>query len=95
MYLLKAGGHQAHEPAAWNLAARFQRAFERGFEALRATYRGRWPDASATAAIFIPAFLALCAALLSAVSVAGAGFLSDHRRRPVQSALPRQDRHAH
>src|SRR6201993_3284750 len=38
MYLLRAGPHHARETAAWNLPARFQQAFERGFNAARDAY---------------------------------------------------------
>jgi len=60
MYLLKAGGHHHEEPPAWNLAARFQRAFERGFEGLRNGYRNVLEGCIRARVLFVPVFLAAC-----------------------------------
>jgi CzcA family heavy metal efflux pump len=62
MYLLRP--HQIHEsePQRWNLPARFQWAFERGFEAMRMGYLRTLETCVRRRAIFVPAFLALCAA---------------------------------
>jgi len=62
MYLLKAGVHQHTEPAPWNLAGRVQRGFERAFEALRAAYLRTLEGCVRRRAIFLPGFLAICAA---------------------------------
>jgi len=63
MYLLKAGGHHAGEPPAWNLAARFQRGFERGFESIREAYRRTLATCIRDRAVFIPGFLVVCGAI--------------------------------
>ncbi len=62
MYLLKSGEHRPAEPAAWNFPARFQRAFERGFERARARYLSLVSACIHHRALFVPAFLAICAA---------------------------------
>jgi multidrug efflux pump subunit AcrB len=63
MYLLKAGGHHAERGSRWNPFSGFQRAFERGFEATREAYQ-RWLAACVRhRALFIPAFLIVCAAV--------------------------------
>jgi len=62
MYLLKVHLHRAAEPQWWNFAARFQRAFERGFENLRASYQRALEACIRHRVIFIGAFLILCAA---------------------------------
>jgi multidrug efflux pump subunit AcrB len=62
MYLLKVHGHHASEPQSWNIAARFQRAFERGFEAARMGYLRTLETCIRRRAVFVPVFLALCAA---------------------------------
>src|ERR1019366_3957384 len=54
MYLLQEHGHRAGEPAAWNLPGRFQRAFERGFEATRLSYRRQVEGAIRHRRIFLP-----------------------------------------
>jgi CzcA family heavy metal efflux pump len=60
MYLLRPHQQDA-EPKPWNLAGRFQRVFERGFEAMRMGYLGMLETCIRRRAVFIPAFLALCA----------------------------------
>jgi len=62
MYLLQEHGHRAGEPAAWNLPARFQRAFERGFEASRLSYRRLVEGAIRHRRLFLPVFLGMCLA---------------------------------
>src|SRR5450631_4426587 len=62
MYLLKAGEHRDSEPAAWNFPARFQRSFERGFESARARYLSAVSACIRHRAVFVPVFLAICAA---------------------------------
>jgi multidrug efflux pump subunit AcrB len=60
MYLLKEHEEHPEAPAAWNLAARFQAAFERGFEALRSAYRGILTACIRRRILFVPVFLLLC-----------------------------------
>jgi multidrug efflux pump subunit AcrB len=61
MYLLRAHGHR-RAPAAWNLAGRFQRAFERGFTAARERYRGLVAACVGHRRSFVPAFFVVCLA---------------------------------
>jgi multidrug efflux pump subunit AcrB len=63
MYLLKAGGHHPTTPHAWNIPARIQHGFERGFEAVRKVYRRALESCIRRRAIFVPLFLAACAAV--------------------------------
>jgi multidrug efflux pump subunit AcrB len=60
MYLLKIHAHR-RPPAAWDLAGRFQRAFERTFAAAREGYRGLVAGCVRHRRIFAPAFLGICA----------------------------------
>ncbi len=62
MYLLKVHLHHAGEPAAWNLAARFQRGFERRFDAMRRAYQNTLTACVRRRAVFLPVFLAFCGA---------------------------------
>ena len=63
MYLLQEHGHhRAVEPPAWNLPARFQRAFERGFEASRLSYRRQVEGAIRHRGIFPAGVPAVCLA---------------------------------
>ena len=62
MYMLKGGGHEVHEPAAWNLPARFQRGFERAFEKFRDGYHDMLEACIRHRGWFAPIFLGLCAA---------------------------------
>ena len=64
MYLLKGGGHHRPDPAAWNLAGRFQRAFERGFEKMRDGYRTMLEACIRHRGAFATVFLAICASTL-------------------------------
>jgi multidrug efflux pump subunit AcrB len=61
MYLLRPHQQDA-EPKPWNLAGRFQRLFERGFEAMRMSYLGTLETCIRRRRFFVPAFLALCVA---------------------------------
>jgi multidrug efflux pump subunit AcrB len=60
MYLIKPGTHHAHKPAAWNLPARMQWAFEKGFDSLRAGYQNMLAGCVRHRNLFLPSFLALC-----------------------------------
>jgi multidrug efflux pump subunit AcrB len=60
MYLLKGGGHHPVEPSRWNLAGRFQRAFERVFESFRDGYHGLLKGCIRHKGLFAPLFLAAC-----------------------------------
>jgi multidrug efflux pump subunit AcrB len=62
MYLLRPHQHDDLEPPPWNIAARFQRAFERSFEAVRMSYIRTLETCIRRRGAFVPAFLALCAA---------------------------------
>ena len=73
MYLLRQHGHAA-EPAAWNLPARFQRAFERGFESIREGYRGALAVCLHHRAVLLLAFLAACASVALLVPWVGQDF---------------------
>ncbi|MGH9559808.1 MAG: efflux RND transporter permease subunit, partial [Bryobacteraceae bacterium] len=63
MYMLKAGSHPAPQQGTWNLFARWQLAFERGFNRFRDGYRGMLETCVRHRGWFIPAFLAGCAAV--------------------------------
>jgi len=60
MYLLKGHSHHLSEPATWNIAGKFQRAFERVFEAARNAYRGVLMSCIRRRRLFAPVFLGLC-----------------------------------
>ena len=60
MYLLKPGTHHAHKPAAWNIFARMQWSFEKGFDSLRAGYQNTLAGCVRHRNLFLPSFLALC-----------------------------------
>jgi multidrug efflux pump subunit AcrB len=72
MYLLKPVDH--HAPLSKNIFARFQRGFERGFEAVRSTYEGTLTRLVAARKLFIPVFLLVCAVVLLLVPVLGQNF---------------------
>ena len=74
MYLLKAGSQHPAEPAAWNLPARLQRAFERGFEAVRTSYHRTAEACIRRRGLFIPAFLVVCVAVFLLVPWLGQDF---------------------
>jgi multidrug efflux pump subunit AcrB len=62
MYLLRPHQDDGPEPKSWNLPVRFQRAFERGFETMRMGYIRTLETCIRRRRLFVPAFLALCAA---------------------------------
>ena len=74
MYLLKVHGHHAAEPKSWNIAARFQRAFERGFEAARMGYLRMLETCIRHRRVFVPVFLGLCAAAFLLIPWLGQDF---------------------
>ena len=75
MYMLKTGAHHAAgEPARWNVLARFQRAFERGFDRFRSGYCDILAACIRRRRVFLPAFLALCAATFLLVPWLGQDF---------------------
>ncbi len=74
MYLLKAGGHSHAPVSAWNLAGRFQRGFERGFDWLRDFYRGILDTCIRRRALFMPAFLLVTLAAFLLVPWLGQDF---------------------
>ncbi len=74
MYLLKVHGHHSTEPQSWNIAARFQRAFERGFESVRLSYLRTLETCIQRRRLFVPAFLALCAAAFLLIPWLGRDF---------------------
>jgi multidrug efflux pump subunit AcrB len=74
MYLLKVHGHHASEPKSWNIAARFQRAFERGFEAARGGYLRMLETCIRRRRMFVPVFLGLCAAAFLLIPWLGRDF---------------------
>ena len=62
MYLLKPHEHEGRHPSAWNIPARIQLAFEHGLERMRESFRGMLAACIAHRGVFIPVFLAACAA---------------------------------
>jgi multidrug efflux pump subunit AcrB len=72
MYLLKAHDHDA--PLSRNLLARFQRAFERGFERVRAGYSSLLERLVASRKLFIPVFLGCCVLILLLIPFLGQNF---------------------
>jgi multidrug efflux pump subunit AcrB len=74
MYLLQSGDHHRGEASAWNLAGRLQRAFERGLDRLRQSYRNTLTACVDGRALFLPAFLGLCAATFLLVPWLGQDF---------------------
>src|SRR5262249_41842478 len=75
MYLLKAHAHHAPtDPAPWNLPALFQRGFESGFNAMRDGYNGILDACVRHRRLFIPLFLAMCAAAFLLVPWLGQDF---------------------
>src|ERR1700733_3832926 len=74
MYLLKVHGHHSSQPQSWNIAARFQRAFERGFDAARAGYLRMLETCIRHRRVFVPVFLGLCAAAFLLVPWLGRDF---------------------
>ncbi|HEX5227739.1 MAG TPA: efflux RND transporter permease subunit [Bryobacteraceae bacterium] len=74
MYLLKGHGHHMPEPGAWNIAGRFQRAFERGFDAIRTSYLRTLEACIRHRRMFIPGFLAPTAAAFLLIPWLGRDF---------------------
>ena len=72
MFLLKVHDSQAH--LSRNPLARFQRAFERGFERVRDTYNALLTRLVAARKLFIPIFLGLCALSLLLIPFLGQNF---------------------
>src|ERR1700722_2195388 len=74
MYLFKPHVHEEHVPAAWNIFARVQLAFERMLERTRNSFRGMLETCVARRAVFIPLFLLACAATFFLVPWLGQDF---------------------
>ncbi len=74
MYLLKVRGHHSSQPQSWNIAARFQRAFERGFEATRLGYLRMLETCIRRRGVFVPVFLGLCGAAFLLIPWLGRDF---------------------
>ncbi len=72
MYLLKAHDHQA--VPSRNPLARFQRAFERGFERVRSGYEGLLTRLVAARKLFIPLFVLGCLLVMLLVPFLGQNF---------------------
>ncbi len=94
MYLLKVHGHHASEPQSWNIAARFQRAFERGFEAARLSYLRMLETCIRRRGLFVPAFLGAVRRRVSADSLAWAAisFPSPTPANSICTSAPRPAR---
>ncbi len=77
MYLLKP--HDEHAVPSRNLLARFQRAFERGFERVRSLYQGVLGRLIQARLIFVPVFLLICLLMFALIPFLGQNFfpLSD------------------
>jgi len=74
MYLIQPGTHHAHRPASWNLPARLQWAFERGFDSLRESYRNVLAACVRRRGLFLPGFLLACCAAFLLVPWLGQDF---------------------
>jgi multidrug efflux pump subunit AcrB len=74
MYLFKPHVHEEHAPAAWNIFARVQLAFEGLLERMRNASRGMLEVCIARRGIFIPLFLLACAATFFLVPWLGQDF---------------------
>jgi CzcA family heavy metal efflux pump len=72
MFLLKPIDH--HAPLSQNPFARFQRLFERGFEAVRAAYESLLARLVSARKLFIPLFLLGCLVLLLLIPFLGQNF---------------------
>jgi multidrug efflux pump subunit AcrB len=72
MYLLKA--HDHHAPLSRNPLARFQRAFERGFERVRGIYQSLLEGLVAARKLFIPIFLGICVLAFALIPFLGQNF---------------------
>ncbi len=74
LYLLKEGEHHAAHVPWWNVPARIQRAFERGFENFRGSYREMLSTCIRHRGLFLPAFLAACLAVFLLIPWIGQDF---------------------
>jgi len=72
MYLLKK--HDHHAKLSMNPLARFQRAFERVFEMVRAAYGGLLERLVMARKLFIPVFLGMCALVMLLIPFLGQNF---------------------
>jgi len=72
MYLLRPVDH--HAPLSQNALARFQRAFERGFESVRSAYESLLTRLVNARLRFIPVFLLVCTVLLLLIPLLGQNF---------------------
>lgn len=75
MYLLKA--HKHGGPPSGNIFARFQRGFERVFEAVRSSYASLLARLVSVRLFFIPAFLLVCVMTFALVPFLGQDFFPD------------------
>jgi multidrug efflux pump subunit AcrB len=72
LYLLKPVDH--HAPLSRNIFARFQRGFERGFEAVRSAYESLLTQLVNARKLFIPAFLLVCLIAMLLIPFLGQNF---------------------
>jgi multidrug efflux pump subunit AcrB len=72
MYLLRV--HDLHAASSSNVFARFQHAFERGFERVRSSYGTLLARLVAARRLFIPVFLLSCAVILLLIPILGQNF---------------------
>ena len=94
MYLLRAKARSRAGPR--NPFVRFQRAFERGFERVRASYQAMLTTLVYRRRFFVPLFLLICVAARSLLMPwLGQDFFPSTDSGPIQAACARQDRHAH
>jgi multidrug efflux pump subunit AcrB len=93
MYLFKAHDHEPAKPAAWNIFARLQLAFERLLERTRNAFKGLLELCILHRAIFLPVFLAACLSAFFLIPWLGQDFFR-HRCRTLQSAHASENGHA-
>ena len=74
MYLFKPHDHEEKAPAAWNLPARMQAAFERMLERMRESFKGLLAACLTHRGVFIPIFLLACVATFFLVPWLGQDF---------------------
>jgi len=72
LYLLKPVDH--HAPLSQNIFARFQRGFERGFEAVRSAYEALLTQLVKARKLFIPLFLLACLICMLLIPLLGQNF---------------------
>ncbi len=84
-----------HQGPTRNPFILLQRGFEHGFERLRAFYQAILGSAGSLAHCLRARFSSCLSVGISAVPLAGPGFLPDLRYRAVQASPARQNRHAH